>query len=313
MKYNLFSCQQNLVIVKFFHIIYNSLKGAEKMLGLDYNQQVSNELRNIPLSYHHIDDKHPFYQMPLHWHRPCEIVRVSSGKLTIYLDDNAIHASADEVIFINQEIIHGYEPDNCTYEVINVDSKAILMRTSLCKDILHTFANNEFRILPFHPIKNADLYDITNRLFRLAAQNARDEDLLLLSTLFELFGTIYIQHHYTDSFQDSKNTNRFRPLLDHIDSSFMNSVTTVEMANVCNMSPNHFLKVFHEYFGQTPHDFLNTYRLERACVLLINTDLSITDIACSCGFYDASYFVKVFKKYKGMTPKKYRTMFVSNT
>lgn len=282
------------------------------MLGIDYNKQVSDELRSIPLSYHYINIKHPFYQMPLHWHEPCEIVRVISGKLTIYMDDHTICANADEVVFINQEIIHGYEPENCIYEVVDFDSKEIIMRTSLCKDILHTFANNEFRILPFHPIKNADLYDITNRLFRLAAQDVRDKDLLLLSTLFELLGTIYVQHHYTDNFQDSKNTYRFRPLLDHIDSSFMNPITTAEMANVCEMSPNHFLKVFHKYFNQAPHEFLKTYRLERASVLLINTDLSITDIAYNCGFYDASYFVKVFKKYRGMTPKKYRTLFLSS-
>lgn len=282
------------------------------MLGLDYNKQVYDELRSIPMSYHYIDDKHPFYQMPLHWHRPCEIIRVISGKLMVYMDDNAIYANADDVVFINQEIVHGYEPENCIYEVIDFDSNEILIRTSLCKDILHTFANNKFRILPFHSIKNADLYDITNRLFRLAAQDARDNDLLLLSTLFELLGTIYIQHHYTDNFQDSKNTNRFRPLLDYIDSAFMNPITTADMANICKMSPNHFLKVFHEYFNQAPHEFLNTYRLERASVLLINTDLSITDIAYNCGFYDASYFVKVFKKHKGITPKKFRTMFVSH-
>ena len=283
------------------------------MLGLDYNQQVSTELRNIPLSFHHINANHPFYHMPLHWHRPCEIVRVISGKLTVYLDDNTVHTNTGEIVFINQEIIHGYEPADCTYEVIDFDCNAILMRTSLCKDILHIFANNEFRILPFHATKNADLYDITNRLFRIAAQDTRDKDLLLLSTLFELLGTIYVQHHYTDNFQDSKNAHRFRPLLDYIDSSFMNPITTEDMATVCKMSPNHFLKTFHEYFGQTPHAFLNAYRLERACILLINADLSITDIAYGCGFYDASYFVKVFKKYKGMTPRKYRTLFVSNS
>ena len=213
------------------------------MLGLDYNQQVSNELRNIPLSYHYINDKHPFYYMPLHWHRPCEIVRVISGELIVYMDDDVVHANADEIVFVNQEIIHGYEPKNCTYEVIDFDTNAILLRTSLCKDILYTFTNSEIRVLPFHAVKNADLYDITNRFFRIASQNSRDKDLLLLSTLFELLGTIYIQHHYTDNFRDSKNTNRFRPLLDYIDSSFMNPITTAEMANVCKLSSNHFLKI----------------------------------------------------------------------
>lgn len=283
------------------------------MLGLDYNQKVSDELRNIPLSFHHINDKHPFYHMPLHWHRPCEIARVIKGYLTVYLDDEAVHAYENDIVFVNQEIIHGYEPHDCIYEVIDFDCNAILTRTSLCKDILHIFANNEVRILPFHTAKDPDLCRLTTRLFQQASLNSRESDLLLLGTLFELLGTIYLKRHYTDSFQDSKNTNRFRPLLDYIDSSFMNPITTAKMADVCKMPVNRFLKDFNSYFGQMPHDFLNTYRLERACMLLVNTDLSVTEIAYNCGFYDASYFVKVFKKARNMTPKKFRDMFVQST
>ena len=281
------------------------------MLGLDYNEQVTSELRSIPLSFHHINETHPFYYMPLHWHSPCEIVRIISGELTINMEESAVHVKTDEIVFINQEIIHGYTPESCIYEVVDFDLNAILMRTSLCKNILHTFANKQIRILPFHPIKNADLYDITNRLFRLASQKSDEKDLLLLSVLFELLGTIFFQHHYTENFKVSKNTSRFRPLLDYIDTSFMNPITSAEMAKISKMSPNHFGKAFFNYFGQTPMAFLNTYRLERACVLLINTDLSVTDIAYRCGFYDTSHFVKAFKKYKKTTPKKYRTMFAT--
>lgn len=279
------------------------------MLGLDYNEQVTSELRNVPLSFHHVDENHPFYQMPLHWHRSCEIVRVISGHLTIYMDDDTTSAGPDEIVFVNQEIIHGYAPTDCTYEVIDFDTNAILLRTSLCKDILHTFANNKIRILPFHPIKNADLYDITNRLFRLASIHADEKDLLLLSTLFELLGTIYVQHHYTQNLNSSTSVKRFKPLLDYFDNSFMNPITLSEMAKISGMATNRFATAFRDFFGQTPIEFLNAYRMERACVLLINTEHSITDIACYCGFYDASYFVKVFKKYKGITPKKYRSIF----
>ena len=52
-------------------------------------------------------------------------------------------------------------------------------------------------------------------------------------------------------------------------------------------------------------EYLNFYRIEIACEQLLSTDLSVTDIAINCGFNDVSYFIKTFKKYKGITPKQY--------
>ena len=56
---------------------------------------------------------------------------------------------------------------------------------------------------------------------------------------------------------------------------------------------------------RTPIDYLNYYRIERACYQLLTTNHSITEIAYSSGFNDLSYFIKTFKKYKGVTPKNY--------
>ena len=58
--------------------------------------------------------------------------------------------------------------------------------------------------------------------------------------------------------------------------------------------------------GVTITDYLNTLKIEHACNLLANTNLSIIDVSLSTGFDDQSYFTKVFKKAKGMTPKAYR-------
>ncbi len=51
--------------------------------------------------------------------------------------------------------------------------------------------------------------------------------------------------------------------------------------------------------GRSPIDYLNCYRVDRASEMLTETEKSIIDIAAECGFYDLSYFIKVFKKYKG--------------
>ena len=54
-------------------------------------------------------------------------------------------------------------------------------------------------------------------------------------------------------------------------------------------------------------EYLNEYRIEKAARKLRLTDLSVTDIAYSCGFSDLSYFIKTFKRIKGVSPGKYRT------
>ena len=58
--------------------------------------------------------------------------------------------------------------------------------------------------------------------------------------------------------------------------------------------------------GKPPMQYLNEYRVEKACALLENTAYSVTDAALAVGFDDASYFARVFKKQTGVSPRNYR-------
>lgn len=277
------------------------------MLGLDYNERVAHEMQNIPLSFYHVDEKHHAYHAPLHFHRSSEMVRVLSGKLKMYLDGKKIIVSPGDILFINQEIIHGFFPINCVYEIINFDADEILMRTTLCKNALRIFTNSHVTILPFHPTKDASIHHLANQLFDFASTESEDNDLLILGALFELLGTIYAKHHYTENFKTSTNAKRFKPVLEYIEKSYMNPIKLTDMAEVFGISASHFSVLFHDFFRQTPIDYLNSYRIERACLLLVHSDLPVTEVAYRCGFNDSAYFVKVFKKYKNTTPKKYRS------
>lgn len=277
------------------------------MLGLNCNEQVSREMQNFPLSYSYVDKKHPAYHTPLHWHRPCEIVRVLSGNLKVYLDGNKSIVTQDDIIFINSGIIHGYTPIDCVYEIINFDANKILLSTSLCKDALRIFTNNHVNVLQFHLTKDDALQDTANHLFACASSDSTNKDLIVLGTLFELLGTIYDRHYYTENIKNSADSQLFKPLLEYIEKNYMKSITLSEMAQISGLSTSHFTVLFHDFFRQTPIDYLNAYRIECACLLLINSELSVTEISYQCGFNDSAYFVKVFKKYKNTTPKKYRT------
>jgi AraC-like DNA-binding protein len=78
------------------------------------------------------------------------------------------------------------------------------------------------------------------------------------------------------------------------------------VADVSGLSAPYFSTVFKEEMGENLSNYLNRLRVDRAAKLLIETDLSLSEIAGSCGFEDQSWFSKIFKSYTGLSPGKYR-------
>ncbi len=85
------------------------------------------------------------------------------------------------------------------------------------------------------------------------------------------------------------------------------TVTVDELAALYHMTPAHFIRSFKEAYGTTPADYCIRYRISKAKSLLVGTALSVGGIAELCGFSDALYFSRLFKKKVGMTPTEYRS------
>ena len=106
--------------------------------------------------------------------------------------------------------------------------------------------------------------------------------------------------------RDYKRILQLKQVLEFIEKNYANPITLQELSASVSMSPKYFCRFFSEMTHQTPVDYLNRQRIEEACLQLAATDDSITEIAYRNGFNDLSYFIRTFKKYKGMTPGKYK-------
>ena len=121
-----------------------------------------------------------------------------------------------------------------------------------------------------------------------------------------IFSNHYFIENPTRTRRDYKRILQLKQVLEFIEKNYANPITLQELSASVSMSPKYFCKFFSEMTHQTPVDYLNRQRIEEACFQLAATDDSITEIAYRNGFNDLSYFIRTFKKYKGMTPGKYR-------
>lgn len=87
--------------------------------------------------------------------------------------------------------------------------------------------------------------------------------------------------------------------------NYSHDISIDDIAKAVGVSRSHLYRVFISNVSQSPIDYLTTYRINEACVLLKSSSLSIAEIAVSVGFFDQFYFSRVFKKSKGVPPSKY--------
>ena len=83
-------------------------------------------------------------------------------------------------------------------------------------------------------------------------------------------------------------------------------IKLADLAQLLDMSPFHFSRLFKRSIGMTPHQYLSQQRVERAKQLLKKSDRLIIDIALECGFSSHSHLSKQFRQITGITPKAYR-------
>jgi AraC-like DNA-binding protein len=93
---------------------------------------------------------------------------------------------------------------------------------------------------------------------------------------------------------------------DTVDAHYMERLTVDDLAQAAHMSRAHFSRAFRRAFGESPHSYLLTRRLERAAALLRTTEWPIIDVCLSVGLSSVGSFTSSFRRAFGVSPAAYR-------
>ena len=96
--------------------------------------------------------------------------------------------------------------------------------------------------------------------------------------------------------------------LEHLESHFSDPMSPGSLARLAGLPPVRFARLIKRIFRLTPNQLIIQTRLAAAARLLTESDRSVADVACACGFYDHSALTRAFRSATNLTPSKFRSL-----
>ncbi len=110
----------------------------------------------------------------------------------------------------------------------------------------------------------------------------------------------------TEEAKKSPEIMRVAEAISYIEQHYTKDIEQDDLAKIANLSKSHFLHIFKKTTNTTPLLYQKLLRMEKACSLLTQSRMSITEVSYNCGYHDSNYFTRQFKKVMKMSPKQYR-------
>jgi AraC-like DNA-binding protein len=251
----------------------------------------------------------------LHWHEEAEFFYVLEGAALVQIGTQYYPTQAGEAVFIHGGDIHAAYPlgdAGCSFFAVVFNMN--ILRSGV-NDIVHSNyilpLLEGSRSLPLHYTDQDEriLFSLSDIMHILEQKNAGHE-LAVKAHLYLILADIANHNSWVVRHIPSPSVvNRIdslKTVLNYIGTNYMQRITIKEMATLIYMSEGHFCRFFKAMVRQTPIEYINSFRINKAVDLIEHTNRKILDIAMEVGFDNLSYFIRKFRAQTNCTPAQYR-------
>lgn len=157
---------------------------------------------------------------------------------------------------------------------------------------------------------NVELAATINKLIKECMGSSITKDVIADLTLKELIIRI-IQTQTVKRFDNTTlldSNSPISPSIDYIRKNIRESIQLKDLSDQACMSTTSFYRYFKREMGMSPIEYILNEKIKYAKKLLSNPNMQINEVSYASGFEDCNYFIRIFKKYEGVTPKQYQLM-----
>lgn len=260
------------------------------------------------------------------WHPEVEIMIINHGEAAFVTDDQtALRLHAGEGVLINQNVMHSLRPvdeeANCSlYSVVFHPSFLFgygntVMSSKYLVPILSSPAMRIIHLNEQDPWQ-AKLLDIVNSIIATTMTKRYGYELTVKSHLCQLWLTLLEQvvpQNISTARQNtiSMDESRVKEAILYIEAHYHEQITLDQLADSIHISKSECCRCFKRTLQLTPIEYLMKYRIFKAANIIQKNDPeahSMSSLAFSVGFNNASYFNKVFRQFLHCTPSQYKKM-----
>ncbi len=246
----------------------------------------------------------------MHWHSCAELIYVIKTDTRIFFNNrwNTLHE--DDMVFIPPRRIHYCRcmDENAVRLVVGIGESVICPDNEKSDELLIPFETE--RIDDHCIFRNVSRDKIGEKLMLLHEYERKKPSAYMLlsrAILMEIYAYVYSTWEENDLLSETQQNSRIvRNIAKMLQEDIVNAPTAYEMANKLNISYSYMSKLLRDNLSTTYGELINKVRTDEAKKMLLTTDKSVTDIGYDCGFCDSSYFIKIFRRYTGVTPLKYK-------
>lgn len=271
-----------------------------------------------PVALYEWNGENEWHVVP-HWHEEMEWIYFQKGDFPVWVNTKEYQVHAPAFMCIHPEELHAL-----ILEKDGIESAVVFPVDILCFErydaaeakVLGPLTEGKLRMPVLCQHGDAAFEELSacyKEIEQMLRQMKEQKNVLYLQIKAKMLELIAVAYKYDlltrqvrESREEAGTVENLKKVLQYIGEHYGSPIRLSELAELVNMNEQYFCRYFKKNIGKTITEYINVIRVEKAATALAETEDKIIDIASACGFDNTGYFIRRFKKEKGMTPSEYR-------
>ena len=271
-----------------------------------------------PIALYEWNGENEWHVVP-HWHEEMEWIYFQKGDFPVWINTKEYQVHAPAFMCIHPEELHAL-----ILEKDGIESAVVFPVDILCFErydaaeakVLGPLAEGKLRMPVLCQSGDAAFEELSacyKEIEQMLRQMKEQKNMFYLNIKAKMLELIAVAYKYDlltrqvrEGREEAGTVENLKKVLQYIGEHYSSPIRLSELAELVNMNEQYFCRYFKKNIGKTITEYINVIRVEKAATALAETEDKIIDIAAACGFDNTGYFIRRFKKEKGMTPSEYR-------